>query len=236
MIEEKAMIKDFLRKYALEYHNKNFIMSDPVQFPHRYSDKRDIEISGFLTSFISFGARPQILKFSDKLDTIMSHKPYEYVISGRWKEDFYGSDSFYRTISKDKMREMFAMLHDVYTNNDDMEQALLKLEGSLMERMCKMMGVSLKSPQKKINMFLRWMVRRDSEVDFGIWNSFSPAELIIPLDVHVSNVSFSLGLTKSKAYSLSNAKLITKELNEIFPGDPCMGDFALFGYGVNNKE
>ena len=86
---------------------------------------------------------------------------------------------------------------------------------------------------KRLNMFLRWMIRRDSEVDFGIWRNFSPCELIIPLDTHVSEMAFRLGLTRSKSYTLNNARTITAALAEVFPEDPCLGDFALFGYGIN---
>ena len=97
------------------------------------------------------------------------------------------------------------------------------------------MQVSDKSPQKKLNMFLRWMIRRDSEVDFGLWQKYSPSQLIIPLDVHVCRRAFELGLIDKETFSLANARKITDALASIFPGDPCLGDFALFGYGVNNK-
>lgn len=80
---------------------------------------------------------------------------------------------------------------------------------------------------------MRWMIRRDSEVDFGIWRNFSPCELIIPLDTHVSEMAFRLELTRSKSYTLNNARTITAALAEVFPEDPCLGDFALFGYGIN---
>lgn len=85
-------------------------------------------------------------------------------------------------------------------------------------------------------MFLRWMIRRDSAVDFGIWRRMSPADLIIPLDTHVCRVAFLLGLINKPSFSLSAARCITQALAEVFPGDPCLGDFALFGYGVNHPE
>ena len=110
---------------------------------------------------------------------------------------------------------------------------LFGLEGSLA---CRLLGVSDKAPQKKLNMFLRWMIRRDSEVDFGIWTSFSPCDLLIPLDTHVCEVAHRLHLTRSKSYTLNNAKAITRALAEVFPDDPCLGDFALFGYGINDGK
>lgn len=232
----KKDIDKFLVEYAHKYHTDAFIKDDPVQFPHRYTKKQDIEISGFITSFISFGARPQILKAANRIDDIMNHSPYEYVCSDKWKHDFVGNDSFYRTVSKDKMREIFQWLNNIYSNYESMEDALKEQKGTPMERLCALWGVTSKSPQKKVNMFLRWMIRKNSPVDFGIWDSFSPSELIIPLDVHVSNISFRLGLTTSKSYTLNNAKKITQALGALFPDDPCLGDFALFGFGVNEEQ
>lgn len=230
----RELLADFLRKHAFRYHNADFIFSDPVQFPHRYRSKADIEISGFLTAFLSFGARPQILKAAERLDAVMEREPLQYVLSGKWKADFCGEASFYRTVSGNKMAQMFHWLYTIYGRYATMEDALLHAgEGSPMQRLCRLLGVSDKSPQKKLNMFLRWMIRRDSEVDFGIWTRFFPCELIIPLDTHVCEMAFRLELTKSRSYTLNNAKAITRALAEVFPGDPCLGDFALFGYGIN---
>mgnify|MGYP003537421122 FL=1 len=232
--ESRMAVADFLRKYADRYHNSDFISSDPVQFPHRYHFKADIEISAFLTAFLSFGARPQILKAAERLDSIMNRQPLQYVLSGNWKIDVCGEESFYRTVSKNRMAQLFHWLYTIYDRYESMENALLcETDGTPMQRLCRLFGVSDKAPQKKLNMFLRWMIRRDSEVDFGIWRNFSPCELIIPLDTHVSEMAFRLGLTRSKSYTLNNARTITAALAEVFPEDPCLGDFALFGYGIN---
>ncbi|MDE5678196.1 TIGR02757 family protein [Phocaeicola sp.] len=235
--QEELAVADFLQQYAFRYHNSGFISSDPVQFPHRYHSKVDIEISAFLTAFLSFGARPQILKAAERLDAIMNRQPLQYVLSEKWKTDFYGEESFYRTISKNKMAQLFYWLYAIYNRYDSMEEALLgETDGIPMQRLCRLLGVSDKTPQKKLNMFLRWMIRRDSEVDFGIWENFSPCDLLIPLDTHVSEMAFRLGLTNTKSYTLNNAKAITRSLAKVFPEDPCMGDFALFGYGVNESK
>ena len=125
----------------------------------------------------------------------------------------------------------------IYTKYGCMEAALMACqEGSPIQRLCRLLGVSDKAPQKKLNMFIRWMIRRDSEVDFGIWTSFSPCDLLIPLDTHVCEVAHRLHLTRSKSYTLNNAKAITRALAEVFPDDPCLGDFALFGYGINDGK
>lgn len=132
------------------------------------------------------------------------------------------------------MAQLFHWLYTIYNRYESMEDALLcETDGTPMQRLCRLFGVSDKAPQKKLNMFLRWMIRRDSEVDFGIWRNFSPCELIIPLDTHVSEMAFRLELTRSKSYTLNNARTITAALAEVFPEDPCLGDFALFGYGIN---
>lgn len=227
-----------LRQWAEQYHRADFIGSDPVQFPHRYQRKEDIEISGLLTAVLSFGNRTQILKKADELDELMAHAPLRYVLSGKWRNDFGETDtrSFYRMLSYAAVREYFEKLYRVYAAGCTLEDALMEYEGRPMQRLCAFLGVSDRSPQKKLNMFLRWMIRTGSPVDFGIWKRMSASQLVIPLDTHVCRVACLLGLTGSESFSLNNALKITAALEEVFPGDPCLGDFALFGYGVNHKE
>lgn len=227
-----------LCKWAEEYHCSDFIAADPVQFPHRYTVKEDIEISGLLTAVLSFGNRIQILKKADELDRIMGHAPLAYVLSGKWKDDFPESDgrSFYRMLSYADVRGYFEKLYRVYAAGKTLEDALKEYKGIPMQQLCSFLGVSDRSPQKKLNMFLRWMIRTGSPVDFGIWSTMSASQLVIPLDTHVCRVAYQLGLTESASFSLNNAKKITAALEKVFPGDPCLGDFALFGYGVNHKE
>lgn len=232
--------KELLSAWAKKFHAKSFIAGDPVSFPRRYSRRRDIEISALLTAFLSFGNRAQILKTAEKLDAMMHGRPYEYLMSRAWEKDFSKGDPkcFYRMISRGEMREIFRKIFLLCDKYGSLENAVCAArkhpEMTPMECLCDALGVSAKSPQKKLNMFLRWMIRRNSPVDFGIWRKFSPAELIIPLDTHVLHVSRELGLTRSRSYSLSTAKEITRALAEIFPGDPCLGDFALFGAGVSH--
>jgi uncharacterized protein (TIGR02757 family) len=227
-----------LCKWAEEYHCSDFIAADPVQFPNRYTVKEDIEISGLLTAVLSFGNRIQILKKADELDRIMGHAPLTYVLSGKWRDDFPESDgrSFYRMLSYADVRGYFEKLYRVYAAGKTLEDALKEYKGIPMQQLCSFLGVSDRSPQKKLNMFLRWMIRTGSPVDFGIWSTMSASQLVIPLDTHVCRVAYQLGLTESASFSLNNAKKITAALEKVFPGDPCLGDFALFGYGVNHKE
>lgn len=227
-----------LREWACQYHSASFIGADPVQFPHRYVEKWDIEVSGLLTAILSFGNRRQILKKADQLDSLMGHEPVRYVLSERWKEDFRKEDrrSFYRMVSYAEFRTYFEKLYPVYSSGHSLEEVLMGYEGIPMQRLCAFLGVSDRSPQKKLNMFLRWMVRTGSDVDFGIWTKMSPSDLLIPLDTHVCRMAYRLGLTDRQTFSLGNARKITGALADIFPGDPCLGDFALFGYGVSHPD
>lgn len=226
-----------LLEWADIYHCTDFIENDPVQFPHRYTRKQDIEISGLLTAIMSFGNRKQILKKADELHVRMGDSPYQYVLSRKWEKDFPVADksSFYRMLSYSDFNGYFRRLNEAYSSFDSLEDALLVHPGSPMEKLCAFLEVSAKSPQKKLNMFLRWMIRTESEVDLGIWRSYSRQDLIIPLDTHVCRVAYALHLTETETFSLKNARRITDALAEVFPDDPCLGDFALFGYGVNNK-
>lgn len=231
-------IKQQLSEWARTYHCTGFIVNDPVQFPHRYTRKQDIEISGLLTAIMSFGNRKQILKKADELHAMMGTSPYDYVLSHRWAMDFPRADSssFYRMLSYADFHACLERLHAAYSGFESLEDALSVHPGTPMQKLCAFLGVSAKSPQKKLNMFLRWMVRKGPEVDFGIWESFDCRDLIVPLDTHVCRVAHALGLTDKDTFSLKNACCITAALAEVFPDDPCLGDFALFGYGVNNKE
>ena len=149
------------------YHRADFIQSDPVQFLHRYTLKQDIEVSGLLTAIMSFGNRKQILKKADELHRLMGDSPYQYVLSRQWEKDFPSgaTNSFYRMLSYADFYGYFRRLYTAYTQFESLEEALMLYPGIPMEKLCAFLEVSAKSPQKKLNMFLRWMIRRDSEVD-----------------------------------------------------------------------
>ena len=219
------------------YHRADFIQSDPVQFPHRYTLKQDIEVSGLLTAIMSFGNRKQILKKADELHGLMGDSPYQYVLSCQWEKDFPSgaTNSFYRMLSYADFYGYFQRLYIAYTQFESLEEALMLYPGIPMEKLCAFLEVSAKSPQKKLNMFLRWMIRRDSEVDLGIWESFDRRDLIVPLDTHVCRVAHYFKLSDTETFSLKNARQITAALATVFPDDPCLGDFALFGLGVNGE-
>ena len=135
------------------YHCAGFIASDPVQFPHRYTLKQDIEISGLLTAIMSFGNRKQILKKADELHKLMGTSPYQYVLSRRWEEDFPSgaTHSFYRMLSYADFHGYFRRLYTAYTQFGSLEDALNIYSGIPMEKLCAFLEVSAKSPQKKLN-------------------------------------------------------------------------------------
>jgi len=228
-------LKEMLAEAAEKYETADFIPSDPVQFPHRYNRKQDVEIAGLTTALMSFGNRKQIIQKADALCVMMGASPWEYVMNRKFEKDFPREDasSFYRMMSRSVFRDIFEKLYAAYNNADSLEDYIMRFQGNAMEKMCGFLGVSSKSPQKKINMFLRWMVRKGSPVDLGLWEIFNSRELIIPLDTHVVHVAKTLGIILNETYSLSSAKRITDALSEVFPGDPVKGDFALFGLGVN---
>lgn len=230
--------KKQLIEWADTYESESFITGDPIQFPHRFDRPQDIEIAGFLTAWISFGNRKMICNKANELLALMNNAPFDYVMSRKWQSDFPSEDgsSFYRTYPKKQMHRLFEHLYQVYDNSNSLEMILQNYTGSPRERLCQWLGVSTQSPQKKLNMFLRWMIRRNSPVDFGLWQQMHPKDLVIPLDTHVNRMAVELELADKNTYSLKQALKITEALKEVFPDDPCKGDFALFGYGVEHKQ
>ena len=216
------------------YHRADFIQSDPVQFPHRYTLKQDIEVSGLLTAIMSFGNRKQILKKADELHGLMGDSPYQYVLSCQWEKDFPSgaTNSFYRMLSYADFYGYFRRLYIAYTQFESLEEALMLYPGIPMEKLCAFLEVSAKSPQKKLNMFLRWMVRHDGDVDFGLWKEIPTSALLIPLDLHTGNVSRQLGLLTRNQNDRKAVEELTARLREMDPVDPIRYDFSLFGLGA----
>ncbi len=244
-------LKAKLRRWAKEYNQRGFIPHDPVQFPHRFAEKRDIEISAFLTSWISYGRREQILKKANELHGAMGKSPYLWIM-----EEGYntlptkakvpeGRDTFYRFYTYTHLRSLCERLRDIYERNNSMEEALAGSNNpnpiiKMQEMFSGIEGIPAPggaSACKRLAMFLRWMVRGDGIVDLGIWKTaVKPSELIIPLDTHVHQISLELGLTSRGNASMKTAVEITEALREVFPLDPCLGDFALFGYDINRER
>ncbi|MBP5732119.1 MAG: TIGR02757 family protein [Bacteroidaceae bacterium] len=231
---------------AHRYNTPEFILTDPVQFPHRYTDKRDIEISAFVTSWISWGNRKQIIKTAEHIDTqIFKSQPFKFLMSCGWRHYRDDTRCLYRTVRYSDFFQLMERMHAIYTQHPDLEAAVnlhisnskLQIHHALSILFCGINGIAdatKGSPCKRLWFFLRWMVRRDGIVDFGIWRTINPTDLIIPLDTHVFNMARTMGLTTRCSADIRTAREITDRLREVFPDDPVLGDFALFGYGIDH--
>lgn len=242
-------LNDNLKRWAEQYETAEFIQSDPVQIPHRYDSRVNIEISAFVTAWIAWGNRKQIIKKADFIDReIFKGAPYHYIVgtdtqgtAPEWKQYKGSKENFYRTFTYADFHDLCARLFDVYSKFENMEKALQAQPGGRpLEQLQRLFGdvkgapnMETKSGCKRLCMFLRWMCRHGSPVDFGLWTICDPRNLIIPLDTHVHKQALRLGLVKRRTPDLRTAIEITDRFAEVFPDDPAKGDFSLFGYGVN---
>lgn len=245
-------LNDNLKRWAEQYETAEFIQSDPVQIPHRYDSRVNIEISAFVTAWIAWGNRKQIIKKADFIDREIFHgAPYHYIVgtdtqgtAPEWKQYKNSKESFYRTFTFGDFHDLCERLNHVYTNWENMEAAIkyshdINGEPSL-QTLFSLFGSVNGIPDgttstacKRLCLFLRWMCRKGSPVDFGLWTVCEPRNLIMPLDTHVHKQAIRLGLTTRRTSDLRTAIEITDRFAEIYPDDPTKGDFALFGYGVN---
>lgn len=249
-------LNENLKRWAEQYETADFINADPVQIPHRYDSRVNIEISAFVTAWIAWGNRKQIIKKADFIDReIFKGEPYHYIVGNtvergnrpEWEQYKGSTDCLYQTFTFGDFHDLCARLYDVYTSAENMEAAIKKAHetngetalATLQSLFGSVNGIpdfETQSACKRLCLFLRWMCRKGSPVDFGLWDVCDPRNLIIPLDTHVHKQAIRLGLTKRQTPDLCTAIEITDRFAEIFPDDPTKGDFALFGYGVNNGK
>jgi len=249
-------LREFLEEKYLQYNNPSFIPSDPVSIPHRFSTLHDREIAGFLAATIAWGRRDLILRSSNILLEMMDNNPYEYIMSAG-KEDLKRLSCFvHRTFKSTDCISFIKGLKHIYTSYNSMEDVIvegMKETGSLKEGISHFRNsffaehheartekhfadINRGAAGKRINMFLRWMIRNDNRgVDFGIWKRISPSVLYIPLDLHSGNTARKLGLLTRKMNDWKAVEELTAVLREFDPEDPVKYDFALFGLGVNEK-
>ena len=245
-------IKEFLDEKVSQYNNPKFIESDPIQIPHRFTKKEDIEIAGFLVATIAWGKRAMIIKNGSHMMELMGQEPYEFVMHHS-ESDLNDFDAFvHRTFNSTDFKYFIKSLQHIYIKYGGLEQVFLsnKSNASLQPAIHEFKKVFFETPfpqrsqkhisdplknsaAKRINMFLRWMVRNDNAgVDFGIWNSISPSLLSCPLDVHSGNVARKLGLLTRKQNDAKALLELDTNLRLLDPQDPVKYDFALFGLGV----
>ena len=248
----KAELKSFLDEKTELYNNPNFIESDPVQIPHLFSQKEDIEIAGFLSATIAWGNRKMIIKNAHRMMELMGNTPYDFVMSHS-NDDLERLDNFvHRTFNGKDFSGFIKGLQHIYKNHNGLEAVFAKnqekesLQKSIHEfkkiffeiehltRTQKHISDPLNnSAAKRINMYLRWMVRQDTKgVDLGIWKTISPSLLSCPLDVHSGNVARKLGILERKQNDAKALAELDNKLRKMDASDPVKYDFALFGLGV----
>jgi uncharacterized protein (TIGR02757 family) len=248
----QSELQSFLDEKVLQYNTYDFIESDPVQIPHLFSRKEDIEIAGFLSATIAWGNRKMIIKNSHKMMNLMGNSPYDFVMS-HTSTDLERLETFvHRTFNGQDFTSFIKGLQHIYKNHNGLESVFAKhqepdsMQKSISEfkknffeiehntRAQKHISDPMKgSAAKRINMYLRWMCRLDNKgVDLGIWKSISPSLLSCPLDVHSGNVARKLGLLSRKQNDGKALAELDSKLRELDPHDPVKYDFALFGLGV----
>lgn len=225
-------IKEKLQNWAVRYNDPVWFQEDPIAFPREFvsrgADRRDVEIAAVFAAHFAWGRRAMIVRDCERLFDHMEWKPSEYVDAGDWRSD---DASIHRTVKWRDVADICARLKAFYAAHDSLEA----LDQSGMRTLIYGQKEDPKAANKKINMMRRWMVRSDGIVDLGLWKSSSPRDLIVPLDVHVYTQASALGLTDRKQKDIVTAEQITDSFKEIWPEDPLLGDFALFGYGVTDN-
>ncbi|NVO03601.1 MAG: TIGR02757 family protein [Bacteroidetes bacterium] len=247
---------DFLELKYLKYNQCSFIESDPISIPHQFSKKEDIEIAGFLTSIIAWGQRTTIINNANRLMNLMEGSPFEFIIYAHDK-DFLKFENFvHRTFNGIDCICFLKSLQNIYRNHQGLETVFSNLytekqsikdvisefnkvffEIAHISRSEKHLANPINgSAAKRLNMFLRWMIRKDKTgVDFGIWKQIPTSALFCPLDVHSGNVARTLGLLNRKQNDWNAVEELTSNLRKFDSNDPVKYDFALFGLGVFEK-
>lgn len=250
-------IKFLLDNRLLKYNRLDFIDSDPIQIPHRFSSKEDIEIAGFLTATISWGQRKSIINNANQLMEMLDNTPFVFLVEAD-KSDWKTFTRFvHRTFNSDDCLFFLHSLRNIYINNGGIESVFTtgyNLENSVFSSlkyfreiflsiphhqhvMKHISDVARNSSAKRLNMFLRWMVRNDeNEVDFGLWKNIPSSALMLPLDVHTGDVARAYGLLGRKQNDWKAVEEITSVLRHFDATDPIKYDFALFGIGVFEEK
>lgn len=252
---ELEPMKEHLDALVARYNTPSFIKDDPVQFPLRYGDPRDIEIASLLVSTIAWGKRSMILRNSDRMLALLGNEPYQFVTEGNI--DSIDENNLHRTFFGRHLRYYLRGLREVYSRYGSLENFASKLGArnsdapawTIADGLGKVLADAnvlhpLDGPNrclpsqtetsalKRFNMALRWLVRNDGIVDAGVWTLLRPSQLFIPLDVHSGNTARALGLLERKQNDRKAVELLTDALRKFNPEDPVIYDFALFGAGV----
>ena len=256
MIDSPENIQSFLDQKVLSFNHPKFIETDPIQIPKLFSTKENIEISGFLAATIAWGQRPTIIRNAHKLIILMRNDPFEYLMNSDVRDWEEFLDFKHRTFNGTDCIYFLKALKNIYLNHGGLEQVFTEgfrnedsVFGALVhfrkvffelehERRTEkhVSDVERGAAAKRLNMYLRWLVRTDKAgVDFGLWKQIPPSALMLPLDVHTGNVARKLGLLTRSQNDWRAVEEVTAKLREFDSDDPVKYDFALFGLGVFEK-
>lgn len=245
--------KSEIDKLAETYETVDFIKDDPVRVPNKFTEKRDIEIAGFIASLVAYGRREVFLKKLNALFDIAQNEPLNFILN--FEPEILG-DFNYRFGKPEDFAQIFMILRGLYSQSGGLEELFKygyenQIENNMFIPVTDFFYSQAKesnsqgfkfmipdarkgSAMKRMCMYLRWMVRK-GPVDFGIWNFMNPSELLIPLDTHVARLSREMGLLTRNANDFKAVLELTANLRKFDPEDPVKYDFAMFGYGVNQK-
>jgi uncharacterized protein (TIGR02757 family) len=248
---------ELLESKTKQYNLPSFIEADPISIPHLFSRKEDIEIAGFLSATIAWGQRPVIIRNARKWMQLMSDEPYDFMLHASEKEIQKLRPFVHRTFNGTDAVFFIKSLRNIYKKHDGLESVfqkglekskneLLPMKGAIVYFRSIFLEVKHESRSekhianpasgsnaKRINMFLRWMIRNNQTgVDFGIWQNISPTEVLCPLDVHVGNTARALGLIAREQDDWKTVEELNMRLRDFDPKDPSKYDFALFGLGI----
>ena len=257
-MNEPFDLGDFLTEKAHYYNRPSFIPNDPVSIPHGFTKRQDIEIAGLFAAILAWGQRKTIINKCLLLMDLMGNEPHHFVLSAS-ENDLQGLEGFkHRTFNDTDLLYFIHFLRHVYKSHDSLESIFIgdgydhqpNIEQALINFYEAFIGLPefpnrtkkhvqnplRNSACKRINMYLRWMVRKDDKgVDFGLWRHIHPRQLICPCDLHVDRVARRLGLIQRKQTDWKTALELTDRLRAFNPEDPVLYDFALFGLGIEEK-
>ena len=244
-------IKDFLDEHAERINKPSFIDDDPVKFPRRYKDLRDIEIVSFLVTTIAWGKRSMILRDAERMLEKTGKNPYDYVMSEGYKK--LGTANGHRTFFENDMTYMLRGFRHFYSQHENIDSYMSTSTEHTPQKLVEALRTSAMEANggihnikcypkdfkntalKRVNLAMRWLVRNDGIVDLGVWKSMKPSELYIPLDVHVGNTAREIGLITRNNNDWKAVYELTEKLRSYNPEDPILYDFALFGIGIEKN-
>ena len=246
--------KNQLDQLVKKYETKEFFLDDPIGIPNKFNNKKDIEIMGFIASLVAYGRREIFIKKLNQLLGIAKNEPYNFIAN--FDPKILG-DFNYRFGKPEDFSQIFEILKNLYKNDGGLEELFKygyknQINNNMFIPVTDYFYSIAKNPEalgfkfmipdarkgsamKRMCRYLRWMVRK-GEVDFGIWDFMPASDLLIPLDTHVARISREMGLLKRNANDFKSVVELTENLKQFDPKDPVKYDFAIFGYGVNNKS